>query len=81
MFRIVRFPSLLYSFFRSLTTEFHWEHYTYFCWLVLLIACAWGRRNMCPIAVAATRHPSDHPHRSRFNNFLNSDSLGGRKPC
>lgn len=77
MFRIVRFPSLLYSFFRSLTTEFHWEHYTYFCWLVLLIACAWGRRNVS--SLFRQLDPKQHPHRSRFNNFLGSSRWDAEK--
>lgn len=70
MFKIVRFPSCLQSFFGSLTTEFHWNHHEYFRWLVLLIACAWGRRNISNLLRQLDAR--DHPHRSRFNNFLNS---------
>jgi len=46
MFKIVRFPSKLNTFFRSLTTKFHWDHFEYFRMLVLLIAFGWGRRNI-----------------------------------
>lgn len=69
MFKIVRFPSKLKSFFGSLTTEFHWNHFEYFQTLVLLTAFAWGRRNIS----ALYRHldARSQPHRSRFNNFMN----------
>lgn len=69
MFKIVRFPSKLESFFRSLTTEFHWQHHDYFKTLVLLIAFTCSRRNIS----ALCRHLDEEKfsHRSRFNNFLN----------
>jgi len=75
MFKIVRFPSKLNSFFRSLTNEFHWDHFEYFRTLVLLIGIGWGRRNVSSLH----RHldARRHPHRSRFNNFL----LVGRWDC
>ena len=68
MFRIVNFPSALKGFFGSLTTCFHWEHFEYFRLLVLLVAFAWGRRNVSNLC----RHLPDcgRPHRTRFNNFL-----------
>jgi len=75
MFKIVRFSSKLNSFFRSLTNEFHWDHFQYFRTLVLLIGISWGRRN-----VSSLHRRLDvrrHPHRSRFNNFL----LVGRWDC
>ena len=68
MFKIVRFPSKLQSFFRSLTTEFHWNHFEYFRWLVLLVACSWGRRNIA--SLYRQLDSRQHPHRTRFNNFL-----------
>lgn len=68
MFKIGRFPSLLQSFFGSLTTAFHWEQHEYFQWLVLLITISWGRRNVS--ALCRLLDEREHPHRSRFNNFL-----------
>ncbi len=46
MFKIVRFPKKLESFFDSLHDSFHWDHFSYFRTLVLLITIAWGRRNI-----------------------------------
>jgi SRSO17 transposase len=54
-----------------LATEFHWEHFAYFRTLVLLIAFAWGRRNVS--ALCRYLDGRTHRHRSRFNNFLNRD--------
>ena len=75
MFKIVRFPSKLNTFFRSLTNEFHWDHFGYFRTLVLLIGISWARRNISSLY----RHLDgrNQPHRSRFNNFL----LVGRWDC
>jgi len=69
MFKIVRFPSKLKSFFDSLESQFHFNHFEYFQTMVLLIAFSWGRRNISMLY----RHLDDHchAHRSRFNNFLN----------
>ena len=69
MFKIVRFPKKLESFFDSLKNQFHWNHFEYFRTLVLLITISWGRRNIS----ALYRHldSQGQPHRSRFNNFLN----------
>lgn len=71
MFRIVRIPPKLKSFFDSLQNQFHFNHFQYFQTLVLLIAFSWGRRNI----TALYRHldSRNRPHRSRFNNFLNVD--------
>ena len=71
MFKIVRFPKKLESFFDSLENQFHWNHFQYFRMLVLLIAVSWGRRNISVLY----RHldSRNQPHRSRFNNFLNVD--------
>jgi hypothetical protein len=68
MFKIVRFPKNLESFFDSLEESFHWSHFEYFRTLVLLIVIAWGRRNIACLY----RHLDNRnqPHRSRFNNFL-----------
>jgi len=75
MFKIVRFPSKLNTFFRSLANEFHWDHFHYFRTLVLLVGIGWGRRNVSSLC----RHldARRQPHRSRFNNFL----LVGRWDC
>ena len=71
MFKVVRFPKKLESFFDSLENQFHWDHFEYFRMLALLMAIAWGRRNVSVLC----RHLDDRsqPHRSRFNNFLNVD--------
>jgi hypothetical protein len=45
MFRIIRVPSALDKFFRPLHGHFHWDHFTYFRLLVLIMAFMWGRRN------------------------------------
>ena len=68
MFKIVRFPKKLKSFFDSLENQFHWDHFQYFRMLVLLVAVSWGRRNISVLY----RHldSRNQPHRSRFNNFL-----------
>lgn len=66
MFKIIRVPAILDSFFRSLTTEFHWDHFEYFRLLVLSIAVAWGRRNVSNLY----RHLDADTHRTRFNNFF-----------
>jgi len=69
MFKIVRFPSKLESFFTSLRSQFHWNHFDYFRKLVLLIGFSWGR---CTIS-SLYRHldTMNQPHRTRFNNFIN----------
>jgi len=69
MFKIVRFPRKLETFFHSLSDQFHWEHFEYFRMLVLLMAFAWGRRTITNLY----RHLDDstHSHRTRFNNFFN----------
>jgi len=69
MFKIVRFPEKLKSFFQPFEHQFHWQQFEYFRTLVLLIAFAWGRRNITTLY----RHldSRNQPHRSRFNNFLN----------
>lgn len=69
MFKIVRFPSKLEPFFRSLTTFFHWEHFDYFRILVLLISISTGRRNIS--ALYRNLDAKVQSHRTRFNNFLN----------
>ena len=68
MFKIVRFPKKLDSFFDSLENSFHWNHAEYFKTFVLLMAFAWGRRNVSSLY----RHLDERNwhHRSRFNNFL-----------
>ena len=69
MFKIVRFPSKLKSFFDSLQNQFHFNHFEYFQTLVLLIVFAWGRRNISNLYRHLDRQHQSH--RSRFNNFLN----------
>ena len=46
MFRIIRVPATLDKFFCTLPPCFHWDHFAYFRLLVLVIAMAWGRRNV-----------------------------------
>ena len=68
MFKIVRFPSKLNSFFDSLQADFRFEHFIYFKLLLLLIAFSLEKRNI----TALYRHldAKMFPHRTRFNNFL-----------
>ena len=68
MFKIVRFPLKLKSFFDPLQNQFHYNHFQYFQMFVLLIAFCWGRRNITTLY----RHLDERnqPHRSRFNNFI-----------
>jgi hypothetical protein len=69
MFKIVRFPSKLKSFFDSLQNQFHFNHFEYFQTMVLLIAFSWQRRNISMLYRYLDGRC--HPHRSRFNNLLN----------
>jgi SRSO17 transposase len=68
MFKIVRSPAKLNSFFRSLTSDFHWDHARYFRSLVLAMAFAWGRHNISNLH----RHLDAATHRTRTNNFLHA---------
>jgi SRSO17 transposase len=68
MFKIVRIPPKLEPFFSSLKSVFHWDHFEYFRTLVVLVAFAWGRRNVSNLYAhldSRSRH-----HRTRFNNFF-----------
>jgi DDE superfamily endonuclease len=66
MFRIIRVPAVLDKFFGPLRCHFHWNHWTYFCLLVLAVACMWGRRNVANLY----RYLDAEHHRTRFNNFF-----------
>jgi hypothetical protein len=66
MFRIVRVPASLDKFFLTLRPRFHWAHFDYFRLLVLVMAFAWGRRNVTNLY----RYLDGQPHRTRFNNFF-----------
>ncbi len=69
MFKIVRIPPKLKTFFVPLQNQFHFNHFEYFQTLVIAIAFSWGKRNITTLY----RHldSRNQPHRSRFNNFLN----------
>jgi DDE family transposase len=66
MFRIIRVPLALDKFFRPLEQHFHWNHFSYFRLLVVVIACMWGRRNVANLY----RYLDVEHHRTRFNNFF-----------
>jgi SRSO17 transposase len=66
MFRMIRVPFVLDEFFHTLQPHFHWNHFAYFRVLVVVIAFAWGRRNMASLY----RHLDAQHHRTRFNNFF-----------
>jgi DDE superfamily endonuclease len=66
MVRIVRVPAALDKFFLPLSPRFHWDHYEYFRLLVLVMALAWGRRNVANLY----RYLEVQQHRTRFNNFF-----------
>lgn len=68
MFKIVRFPKKLESFFEPLRDSFLWNHFEYFRMLVLLVAFAFGRRNISALYRHLDRR--GRPHRTRFNNFV-----------
>lgn len=46
MFRLRRVPLALDKCFRPLEQPFHWHHFSDFRWLVVVIACLWGRRHV-----------------------------------
>jgi SRSO17 transposase len=66
MFRIVRVPPVLDQFFCPLQPCFHGDHWAYFRLLVLVMAFAWGRRNVANLY----RYLDPLHHRTRFNNFF-----------
>jgi hypothetical protein len=66
MFRIIRMPPVLDKFFHTLQPSFHWNHFAYFRLLVVVIAFAWGRRNVASLY----RYLEAQHHRTRFNNFF-----------
>jgi hypothetical protein len=65
MFRTIRVPLALDKFFRPLERHFHWNHFSYFRLLVVVVACMWGRRNVANLY----RYLDVKHHRTRFNNF------------
>jgi hypothetical protein len=67
MLKIVRTPSFLQGFFRSLTNEFHWHHASYFEALVVAMAVAHGRHNVSHLY----QYLDADTHRTRYNNFFN----------
>src|SRR5688500_12879092 len=66
MFRIIRVPPVVYKFSTALQTPFHWNLFAYFRLLVVVIAFAWGRRN---VASLYWYLDAQH-HRTRFSNFF-----------
>ena len=68
MFKLARFPAQLKGYFSSLTSDFHWDHHRYFSELVLLIAVAWGRRNISNLVRQLDSR--GRPHRSRVNSLF-----------
>jgi len=66
MFKIVCTPSSVDDFFRSLTSEFHYNHADYFRDEVTAMAVAEGRHTVSSLV----RHLDANHHRSRYNNFL-----------
>lgn len=69
MFKIVRFPSALENFFRSLKTEFLFGHFEYFRILVLLIALSKDDKNISSLHKYLDE--KQFHHRTRYNNFMN----------
>jgi hypothetical protein len=66
MFRSLRVPPVLDKFFPTLHPHFHWNHFAYFRLLVVVIAFAWGRRNVASLY----RYLDAPPHRRRFHHFF-----------
>jgi SRSO17 transposase len=67
MFKVGCAPSSVDDFFRSLASEFHWNHADYFRDAVLAMALSEGRHTVSNLV----RHLDAEHHRSRYNNFLN----------
>ncbi len=66
MFRIIRVPFVLDKFFHTLQPHFHWNHFAYFRLLVVVMAFAWGRRNVASLY----RYLDAQHHRTRFHHFF-----------
>ena len=66
MFRIVRVPASRDKFFLTLRPRFHWDHFDYFRLLVLVMAFAWGRRQVTNLS----RDLEAQHHRTRFNHVF-----------
>jgi hypothetical protein len=66
MCRIVRLPAPRDQFFRTRCPRFYGDHDAYFRLLVLVMAFAWGRRNVANLY----RSLEAQHHRSRFHNFF-----------
>jgi hypothetical protein len=66
MFRIIRVPPILDKFFQPLQGHVHWDHFTYFCLVVVTSALMWGRRNVANLY----RHVEAPAHRTRLTNVF-----------
>ena len=66
MCRLIRVPHPLDKCFRPLPRHCHRDHCEYFRWLVLAMACAWGRHNVAHVY----RYLDAQHHRTRFTNFF-----------
>jgi hypothetical protein len=66
MFRIRRGPLALDKFLRPLEPLFHWNPCSDCRWLVVVIACMWGRRHVANL----DRSLDGEPHRRRCNHFF-----------
>jgi hypothetical protein len=66
MCRIIRVPAALDQFFGPLERHFHRDHFRYFRWLVMAVACVWGRRHVAN----RYRYLDVEHHRTRCNNFF-----------
>ena len=66
MFRIIRVPRSLDTFFRPLQGHLRWDHLEYVRWLVLVMAFTWGRHHVANVS----RYLEARHHRSRFNPFF-----------
>ena len=66
MCRLIRVPATLDKCFCPLPPCVHWDHCAYFRLLVLVIAMAWGRRNVANL----DRYMDATHHRTRFHHFF-----------
>jgi hypothetical protein len=66
MFRLIRVPPTLDKFFQPLKGHFHWDHFIYFCLVVVTMAFLWGRQNVANLY----RHLEAPSHRTRLNHFF-----------
>jgi hypothetical protein len=67
--RIIRLPAGLDPFVHSWERGFHWNQFSSFRFLVLTLACLWGRRHVAHLG----RDLEAPSHRTRVHHFCSSE--------